>query len=252
MRGAARGPGVEVVLAPAAWRRRAEEQNEKFRRPIVEGRPFVLAKWAATLDGRIASAAGESRWITGERRAARALLLREEYDAMLVGAGTVARRRPAADAPARQEPRRRRTGGSCWTGGCASPKTRAVLRGPGRRLVVTARAGRASEGPAARRPGRRGLEPAGGTRRARGPRAACSRALARERRDEPDGRGRRRDALGLLPRGSGRPRRGLPRAARSSAAAARRRAWAAGASRLGEAPRALATSPSSGSAAICS
>ena len=78
---ALRRAGIEVVLAPAPWRRRAEEQNEKFFTAIVEGRPFVLAKWASTLDGRIASAAGESRWITGEAARTRAMLLREEYDA---------------------------------------------------------------------------------------------------------------------------------------------------------------------------
>lgn len=84
-----RRAGIPVVLADAARRRRAERQNEKFGTWIRERRPFVLAKWAATLDGRIASAAGDSRWITGARARERALLLREEYDAVLVGAGTV-------------------------------------------------------------------------------------------------------------------------------------------------------------------
>jgi diaminohydroxyphosphoribosylaminopyrimidine deaminase/5-amino-6-(5-phosphoribosylamino)uracil reductase len=84
-----RRAGIPVVLADAARRRRAERQNEKFGTWIRERRPFVLAKWAATLDGRIASAAGDSRWITGARARERALLLREEYDAILVGAGTV-------------------------------------------------------------------------------------------------------------------------------------------------------------------
>jgi len=86
---ALRRAGLEVILAPAAWRERAIEQNAKFRAWIASGRPLVLAKWASTLDGRIASAAGESRWITGEVARERALLLREEYDAVLVGAGTV-------------------------------------------------------------------------------------------------------------------------------------------------------------------
>lgn len=81
--------GVEIVWAGPHLRWRAERQNEKFRVWIREGRPFVLAKWAATLDGRIATARGKSRWITGEKARRMALLLREEYDAVLVGAGTV-------------------------------------------------------------------------------------------------------------------------------------------------------------------
>jgi diaminohydroxyphosphoribosylaminopyrimidine deaminase/5-amino-6-(5-phosphoribosylamino)uracil reductase len=87
---ALRRAGVEVVLAPESWRRREAEQNEIFRASVVRKRPFVLAKWASTLDGRIADADGQSRWITGEQARRRALRLREEYDAVLVGAGTIA------------------------------------------------------------------------------------------------------------------------------------------------------------------
>jgi diaminohydroxyphosphoribosylaminopyrimidine deaminase / 5-amino-6-(5-phosphoribosylamino)uracil reductase len=86
---ALRKAGIEVALAPPAWRRRAQEQNDKYRTWVASGRPLVLAKWASTLDGRIASAAGESRWITGVPARRRALALREEYDAILVGAATV-------------------------------------------------------------------------------------------------------------------------------------------------------------------
>ena len=81
--------GVEVIEAEPDQRARAERQNEKFRVWIRDGRPFVLAKWAQTLDGRIAAAGGESRWITGRAARQRALLLREEHDAVLVGAGTI-------------------------------------------------------------------------------------------------------------------------------------------------------------------
>src|SRR5215831_4054995 len=81
--------GIEVLWADASRRSRAERQNERFRLWISQRRPFVLAKWAATLDGRIASSSGESRWITGPAARRRALLLREEYDAVLVGAGTI-------------------------------------------------------------------------------------------------------------------------------------------------------------------
>jgi diaminohydroxyphosphoribosylaminopyrimidine deaminase/5-amino-6-(5-phosphoribosylamino)uracil reductase len=87
---ALRRAGIDVVEARGAVRDAAERQNEKFRTWIAGRRPFVLAKWAATLDGKIAAASGESRWITGPEARRRALLLREEYDAVLVGAGTVA------------------------------------------------------------------------------------------------------------------------------------------------------------------
>lgn len=84
-----RRAGVEVVFAGPAIRRQAERQNEKFRKWVEEGRPFVLAKWAATLDGKTASGAGLSRWITGTKARRRGLLFREEYDAVLVGSGTL-------------------------------------------------------------------------------------------------------------------------------------------------------------------
>ena len=53
------------------------------------GRPFVLAKIAATLDGHTAAADGSSQWITGERARQDAHRLRAESDAIVVGAGTV-------------------------------------------------------------------------------------------------------------------------------------------------------------------
>ena len=53
------------------------------------GRPFVHLKLAATLDGRIAAAGGDSRWVTGEAARLRAHQLRAEAGAVLVGANTV-------------------------------------------------------------------------------------------------------------------------------------------------------------------
>jgi len=87
--------GVATEWAGEDARRRAERQNEKFRTFMSRGRPFVLAKWAASLDGKIASARAsasgrrESRWISSPESRRRSLALREEYDAILVGAGTV-------------------------------------------------------------------------------------------------------------------------------------------------------------------
>jgi diaminohydroxyphosphoribosylaminopyrimidine deaminase/5-amino-6-(5-phosphoribosylamino)uracil reductase len=86
---ALRRAGVRILAATPAQRQRAGLQNEKFLVWIKERRPFVLAKWAGSLDGKIATARGKSRWITGAKARQRALLLREEFDAVLVGAGTV-------------------------------------------------------------------------------------------------------------------------------------------------------------------
>ncbi|MBM3570014.1 MAG: RibD family protein, partial [Alphaproteobacteria bacterium] len=52
------------------------------------GRPLVALKLATTLDGRIATRSGESRWISGEPARAAVHALRAEYDAVLIGAGT--------------------------------------------------------------------------------------------------------------------------------------------------------------------
>ena len=69
-------PEVEAQLAPYLKHRRT-------------GRPWVVLKLAATLDGRTAAPDGTSRWITGEAARVDAHRLRAESDAVLVGAGTV-------------------------------------------------------------------------------------------------------------------------------------------------------------------
>src|SRR5712691_7404687 len=81
----AAGLTVEAGLGGAE----AAEINAGFFQRIRSGRPLVTLKLATSLDGRIATASGESRWITGPTARERAHLLRATHDAILVGTDTV-------------------------------------------------------------------------------------------------------------------------------------------------------------------
>ncbi len=78
--------GVEVSIGLRS--REAEQLNEKYFHFMRIGRPFVHLKLAASLDGKIATRTGDSRWITGAESRMRVHELRHEYDAILIGAGT--------------------------------------------------------------------------------------------------------------------------------------------------------------------
>jgi diaminohydroxyphosphoribosylaminopyrimidine deaminase/5-amino-6-(5-phosphoribosylamino)uracil reductase len=86
--------GIEVVVmgSDAPYQRLAGEcavLNEAFNHWIVRRTPFVTVKAAMTLDGKIATASGESKWITGEKARAHGMKLRQGCDAILVGVHTV-------------------------------------------------------------------------------------------------------------------------------------------------------------------
>jgi diaminohydroxyphosphoribosylaminopyrimidine deaminase/5-amino-6-(5-phosphoribosylamino)uracil reductase len=79
--------GTEVELGVKA--EAAAHQLRAYLHHRRTGRPYVVLKLAATLDGRIAAPDGSSRWITGDEARADAHRLRADSDAVLVGAGTV-------------------------------------------------------------------------------------------------------------------------------------------------------------------
>ncbi|MEE8348286.1 MAG: bifunctional diaminohydroxyphosphoribosylaminopyrimidine deaminase/5-amino-6-(5-phosphoribosylamino)uracil reductase RibD [Acidobacteriota bacterium] len=75
----------------------ANRQNEVFLHFARTGRPFVLLKLALTLDGRIATGSGDSRWITQTLARKQVHRLRYAYDAILIGIGTVLHDNPSLD-----------------------------------------------------------------------------------------------------------------------------------------------------------
>ncbi|HMF57975.1 MAG TPA: bifunctional diaminohydroxyphosphoribosylaminopyrimidine deaminase/5-amino-6-(5-phosphoribosylamino)uracil reductase RibD, partial [Pyrinomonadaceae bacterium] len=81
-----REAGIETVTGLMADE--ARRQNEKYIHYMLTGQPFVHLKLACSLDGKIATRTGDSRWVAGEESRARAHDLRHEYDAILVGTGT--------------------------------------------------------------------------------------------------------------------------------------------------------------------
>jgi diaminohydroxyphosphoribosylaminopyrimidine deaminase / 5-amino-6-(5-phosphoribosylamino)uracil reductase len=83
-----RSAGVEVQTGLLAGE--AEQLNEKYLHFMRTGLPFVHLKLAVSLDGKIATRTGDSRWVAGPESLARVQVLRHEYDAILIGAGTAA------------------------------------------------------------------------------------------------------------------------------------------------------------------
>jgi diaminohydroxyphosphoribosylaminopyrimidine deaminase/5-amino-6-(5-phosphoribosylamino)uracil reductase len=81
-----RRAGLDVTVG--VLEAECRQQHRGFLSVCERGRPFVTLKLAATLDGRIAVASGESRWITGEASRAAVHRLRLEHDAVMVGSAT--------------------------------------------------------------------------------------------------------------------------------------------------------------------
>ena len=85
------GMRVQVGLCKAE----SQRLNEVFIKYITTKRPFVILKSAISLDGKIATASGESQWITSEASRLKGHEVRSQVDAILVGVGTVLQDNPS-------------------------------------------------------------------------------------------------------------------------------------------------------------
>ncbi len=88
-RGFARLEGAGIQVDKGLMEAEARKVNEVFCKFITQNLPFVALKTAATLDGKIATRTGASRWITGEESRAFVHRLRSRHDGVLTGVGTV-------------------------------------------------------------------------------------------------------------------------------------------------------------------
>ena len=77
-----------IAVSEGILRDEAYQITRGFLKRVTEGLPFLTLKLGATLDGRIATATGESRWITGEQSRRHVHMLRMIHDAVMVGSGT--------------------------------------------------------------------------------------------------------------------------------------------------------------------
>lgn len=85
--------GIETELG--ICQEEAKKLNEAFFKYLREKKPFVIVKAAISLDGKIATPSGESKWITGEKSRKFAHSLRDKVDAILVGINTIIKDDPS-------------------------------------------------------------------------------------------------------------------------------------------------------------
>jgi diaminohydroxyphosphoribosylaminopyrimidine deaminase/5-amino-6-(5-phosphoribosylamino)uracil reductase len=86
--GVLRDEGIEIVLADDDTARKGRLLNQAFRKHARVGRPWVLFKSAMTLDGKVATRAGDSQWISGQQSRELAHRWRASVDAVAIGIGT--------------------------------------------------------------------------------------------------------------------------------------------------------------------
>lgn len=87
-----RKAGIEV--SEGILQKEGESLNEVFFTSVLHKKPFVHLKWAQTLDGNIATAGGDSKWISNPASLKKVHLMRQKYDAVLVGQSTLLKDNP--------------------------------------------------------------------------------------------------------------------------------------------------------------
>ena len=135
---ALRAAGLTVECRPSP---EADQLHEAFAKHIVTGLPFVVAKFAMSLDGKIATRTGDSMWITGPMARARVQQMRKDLDGIMVGIGTALADNPQLTArdisgdslPANLQPVR-----IVLDSGARMPATSRMLQQPGRTIIATA------------------------------------------------------------------------------------------------------------------
>lgn len=124
-----------IAVESGLMREEGEDLNRPFFKYILTKRPYVFLKAAASLDGKVATRTGESKWITSSAARERGHELRARVDAILVGIGTVLADDPALTARGKgPDPVR-----VVLDTRLRFPKSARMLKQPGRTLILTGR-----------------------------------------------------------------------------------------------------------------
>ena len=135
---ALRTAGLTVECRPSP---EADQLHEAFAKHIVTGLPFVVAKFAMSLDGKIATRTGASMWITGPLARARVQQMRKELDGIMVGISTALADNPqltARDISGDALPENLQPVRIVLDSGARTPATSRMFQQPGRTIIAAA------------------------------------------------------------------------------------------------------------------
>ena len=132
---ALRDAGIEAVHEPCE---EVDELYEAFAKHVTTGLPFVIAKFAMSLDGKIATYTGDSKWVTGPLARREVQRMRRECDAIMVGINTVLADDPQLTARGEDGlPRARQPLRVVLDSHCRTPPRARMLEEPGDTLIVS-------------------------------------------------------------------------------------------------------------------